>query len=701
MPFPSYLETPIEYLKGIGPQRADLLKKELQVFIYKDLLYHFPFRYADRSKFYMIKDINEEMPHIQIKGKIYHIELVGKRPKQRLQAYLKDSTANIELIWFQGIKWIKDNLQVGVEYIVFGKPSLFKGKINIIHPELDIANEKNINRIFYLQPFYSTTEKLKTKGFDSKSISKCTFNLIENLPNIKEPLPDNVIKELKLISYQDAVRNIHFPSGLDKLHNAEFRLKFEELLYIQLKILRVKLHREEKAKGYIFERIGDYFNNFYKNNLPFELTRAQKKVLKEIRQDLGSGKQMNRLLQGDVGSGKTLVALMSMLMALDNGLQACMMAPTEILAMQHYETVLKMLNKLNIEVRLLTGATKSKERKEILAGIKNNSIQILIGTHALIEDDVQFQKLGLAVIDEQHRFGVEQRARLWQKVECLPHVLVMTATPIPRTLAMTLYGDLDVSIIDEMPVGRKPIKTIHRYESGRLQVFGFIKEQIKLGRQVYIVYPLIQESEKMDYKNLMDGFESISRAFPLPAYKVSIVHGQMKSADKEYEMQRFLKGETNIMVATTVIEVGVNVPNASVMVIESAEKFGLSQLHQLRGRVGRGAEQSYCILITGNKLSKEAKLRLNTMVRTTDGFEIADTDLKLRGPGDISGIQQSGILNLHIADLAKDAHILQLARQIAIKILREDPHLESKENESLKKNLEASQYKNTNWSKVS
>ncbi|HKR05731.1 MAG TPA: DUF559 domain-containing protein [Bacteroidia bacterium] len=869
----NFFETQIEFLKGVGPQRARVLNKELELFTFNDLVHHYPFRYVDRTKIYKIKEINDQMPYIQLKGKIVSVTSLGKQRATRLVAQFRDETGTVELVWFRGIKWMRDTLKAGIEYIVFGKPALFQNKINIVHPEMEVVSEaaETINK--RLQPFYNTTEKSKAKGIDSRAILRWQRKLAEKISfqEINETLPEYLITELKLISLKEALTTIHFPPDTNELRKAQFRLKFEEFFYLQVKLLKLKLVRTEKYKGKIFSKVGDQFNYFYHHRLPFQLTNAQKKVLKELRKDLGSGKQMNRLLQGDVGSGKTLVALMSILLSIDNSYQACMMAPTEILARQHFETIKNFLGDMKINVELLTGSTKNKERKQILENLKNNTSHILIGTHALIEDDVHFNNLGLVVIDEQHRFGVEQRARLWMKRSpsptlperkgeqpagfsngikdvntkpvygyqtarnssydilkldqqelkkgtteaeeilwnylkgknleqfkfrrqhiidefivdfiCLskkiiveidggypndpkiieadnlrtgilkdigfkvirfsneevlvniekvlkkikqelsffsggearvqdslsfgegrgeaPHVLVMTATPIPRTLAMTLYGDLDVSVIDELPPGRKHIKTVHYFESKRLLLFGFLKEQVKLGRQIYIVYPLIEESEKMDYNNLMEGFEAISREFPIPQYKVSIVHGRMKSKDKDYEMKNFAEGKTNIMVATTVIEVGVDVPNASVMIIESAERFGLSQLHQLRGRVGRGAEQSYCILMTGSKLSHEARQRLETMVRTNDGFEIAETDLKLRGPGELSGTQQSGIVGLKIADLSKDTQILDLARKAAIRILENDPRLALPQHENIFERLSVMEKDKTNWSRVS
>jgi ATP-dependent DNA helicase RecG len=698
----NFFDTPIEFLKGVGPQRGEILKKELGIFRYYDLLTYYPFRYVDRSKFYKISEINDDSTWIQLKGVITKMESVGQKGASRIVAYLKDDTGVIELVWFKGLKWIVNSVKPGTEYIVFGKPSEFNGKFNFVHPEMEAVGQSQDAISVQLQPFYSSTEKCKLRGLDSKGILKLQKTLLQSLPaNITDTLPASVIETFRQFPLRDAWLQIHFPSSPDSLKKAQFRLKFEEFFYIQLELFKRKLIKTEKYKGMLIEKIGDRFNEFYKKKLPFELTGAQKRVLKEIRSDMGSGKQMNRLLQGDVGSGKTLVALMSMIMVLDNGFQACMMAPTEILAQQHYNTLSEFLDGTGMTIALLTGSTKKKERNEILEKLQSGELDFIVGTHALIENRVQFNNLGLVVIDEQHRFGVEQRARLWGKDESLPHVLVMTATPIPRTLAMTLYGDLDVSVIDELPPGRKPIRTEHRFESSRLRIIGFMKEQIARGRQVYVVYPLIEESEKLDLMNLQTGYEAICKEFPLPQYKVSIVHGRMKAADKDREMQLFAKGFTNIMVATTVIEVGVNVPNASVMIIESAERFGLSQLHQLRGRVGRGAEQSFCILATGYKLSAEAKLRMETMVRTNDGFEIAEVDLKLRGPGDITGTLQSGVVNLKIADLAKDGAILELARKSASELLNKDPELLLPENRIVARLLDNKMNSRSDWSRVS
>ena len=698
----SFFDTPIEYLKGVGPQKGEILRKELQIFNFRDLLYHFPFRYVDRSKLYLVAEIHDDSVYVQLKGKITHINTLGDKRASRLVATFRDETGTIELVWFKGIKWIKESLKPGVDYILFGKPSEFNGKFNFVHPELEPVSTEPGPINVALQPFYNTTEKCKARFIDSKAILKLQKNLFQQLPpTINESLPNSIVHAFKLVSIRDSLLNIHFPPNPDTLKKAQFRLKFEEFFYIQLDLLKRKQFKIEKFQGKKVILIGDHFNNFFKNHLPFELTGAQKKVLKEIRSDMGTGKQMNRLLQGDVGSGKTLVALLSMIMVLDNGFQACIMAPTEILAQQHFYSISELLNGTNMSIGLLTGSTKKKQRDQLLIDLKEGKLNFLVGTHALIEDRVQFSNLGLVVIDEQHRFGVEQRAKLWSKDEAWPHVLVMTATPIPRTLAMTIYGDLDTSIIDELPPGRKPIRTEHRFESSRLRMVGFMKEQIAKGRQIYIVYPLIEESAKVDLMNLQTGYEAICRDFPLPDFRVSVVHGRMKSADKDAEMKKFASGFTHIMVATTVIEVGVNVPNASVMIIESAERFGLSQLHQLRGRVGRGAEQSFCVLMTGNKLSSDAKLRMSTMVRTNDGFEIAEVDMKLRGPGDIAGTMQSGVMNLHIADLVKDGAILETARAAAQKLLADDPHLDAAENLISKNILEDKMKGRSDWSRVS
>lgn len=699
----TFLDTPIEFLKGVGPARAELLKKELQVFTFYDLLTQYPFRYVDRTQFHTINNINSgELQYVQLRGKISRMEMIGAKRAKRFVAYLTDGTGTLELVWFAGLKWIADKIKPNVEYVVFGKPSVFNRKLNIAHPEMEEVNEENTGLASAMQPVYNTTEVMKNKGLDSRGIYKLTKTLVAQFnKNIPETLSDELLAEYKFISREDAFKNIHLPESPASLQGAQHRLKFEELFFVQLRLLRLKIVRQKNYKGFVFEKVGENFNTFFNKYLPFELTNAQKRVVKEIRADMGSGKQMNRLLQGDVGSGKTLVALMAMLIALDNGFQACIIAPTEILANQHYETISKILVQMNINVDLLTGSTKKAERKLLHTKLKSGELRILIGTHALLEDDVVFQNLGLIVIDEQHRFGVAQRARMWKKNSQPPHVLIMSATPIPRTLAMTLYGDLDISLIDELPPGRKPIATVHKFDSQRLRVFGFMKEQIESGRQVYVVYPLIDESEKLDLKNLMDGYESIVRAFPLPKYKVSIVHGKMKSADKDFEMQRFVKGETHIMVATTVIEVGVNVPNACVMVIENAERFGLSQLHQLRGRVGRGGDKSYCILLTSYKLSADSKMRIETMVRTNDGFEIAEVDLRLRGPGDLTGTQQSGVVDLKIADLSRDAQILQQARTAAIQLLNNDPDIQKLTNIRIANQYVILNRNKANWSRIS
>lgn len=680
-----FLQTPIEYLKSVGPNRANLLRKEVGIFTYQDLLHFFPNRYIDRTRYYKINELQQNNAEVQIVGKIIHVKTVDQNKGKRLVATFTDETGSMELVWFRGHKWIKESLKINVPYVVFGRINTFKGQFSMPHPEMELIQEQEQSLRSAMQPVYPSTEKLSNSGITNKVINKLMQQLfLESKNKFAESLPNSILHELKLLPKNESLFNIHFPKNNSLLAKAIYRLKFEEFFYLQLQLIRKNLIHKHKIKGYNFEKVGDYFNTFYNHHLPFELTDAQKRVIKEIRNDMGSNAQMNRLLQGDVGSGKTIVALMAMLIALDNGFQACLMAPTEILSVQHYNSLLLMCKKLNIRISLLTGSTKTSERKQIFKNLEDGTLQLLIGTHALIEDKVKFKNLGLAIIDEQHRFGVEQRAKMWHKNDYPPHILVMTATPIPRTLAMSVYGDLDISVIDELPPGRKPVKTVHRYDSNRLKVFKFIRDEIEKGRQVYIVYPLIQESEKMDYKDLLDGYESIEREFPKPKYQISIVHGKMKTADKDFEMQRFVNGETHIMVATTVIEVGVNVPNASVMIIESAERFGLSQLHQLRGRVGRGADQSYCILMTSFKLTNDAKTRLETMVRSADGFEIAEVDLKLRGPGDIMGTQQSGILQLKVADIVKDGEILKLARSYAWQILKDDPALEKPENFAVK-----------------
>jgi ATP-dependent DNA helicase RecG len=696
-----FLEQDIKFLPGVGPQRAELLKKELGISTFNDLLYYFPYKYIDRTKFYTIKELSVNMPYIQLKGTVSQFETTGEGQRQRLVARFRDETGVVELLWFQGIKWVKENIRQHVEYVLFGKPTVFNGKLNFVHPELEPAENKPISTGVF-QAFYNTTEKMKQKFMTSKTLNKFQFNLLTLVEGkIYESLPAGFVSKLKLMSLPVALHQVHFPENPALLKNATFRLKFEELFYIQLKILSLKHKREGYFKGFVFSQVGFNLNTFFRDFLPFELTGAQKKVIREIRKDMGSGKQMNRLLQGDVGSGKTLVALMTALIAFDNGFQVSLMAPTEILAMQHYHSIRKMTEGLGINIALLTGSTKAVKRKIIHEELENGSLQLLIGTHALIEDKVNFKQLGLVIVDEQHRFGVAQRAKLWKKNEFTPpHVLVMTATPIPRTLAMTVYGDLDVSVIDELPPGRKPIQTLHYFENRRKQVYEFIREQVSLGRQIYVVYPLIKESEKLDLKNVENGYELLKQVFP--RYSISMVHGKMKPADKEAEMRLFKDGKTQIMVATTVIEVGVDVPNASVMIIESAERFGLSQLHQLRGRVGRGAEQSFCLLMSSYKISNESRKRLETMVRTNDGFEIAEVDMQLRGPGDMEGTQQSGIgFSLKIANLGRDGEILQFARNQASDLLDDDPKLERLENQILVHNLLKMKNTNFNWSSIS
>lgn len=693
------LDTPIEYLKGVGPARAEMLRREIEVRTFGDLLLYYPFRYVDRSKFYTVKEIDSEAAWVQLKGKITGMQTIGTGRAQRLVMTFRDQTGEIELVWFQGSRWIKDKVKVGREYVIFGKPNYFNGRFNFTHPDIEPAEDEVQLQNEPLQPYYSTSEKLKSRGFTPKNFVRIMRTLISLVQHsIPETLSQPLISMVKLMPRAEALINIHFPRDPQALVKATERIKFDELFFIQMQLLRLKYVRMEKVHGRVFGHIGSNFNAFYHQNLPFELTNAQKKVIREIRADLGSGKQMNRLLQGDVGSGKTLVALMSMLIALDNGYQACLMAPTEILATQHFKSIGKMLDGLSIEVVLLTGSTKKAVRKILHEKLRDGSLHILIGTHALIEDTVKFQNLGLVVIDEQHRFGVAQRARLWAKSEVPPHILVMTATPIPRTLAMTLYGDLDVSVIDELPPGRKPVKTYHFYEKDRLKVFRFMKDQIAQGRQIYVVYPLINESETLDLQDLMDGFDTVSRYFPLPEYQISIVHGQLKAAEKESEMKRFVEKKTQIMVATTVIEVGVDVANATVMVIENAERFGLSQLHQLRGRVGRGADQSHCILMSSYKLTADGRKRLDTMVRTTDGFEIAEVDLHLRGPGDLQGTQQSGLVGLKLASLVKDEKILKMAREFAHRTLTDDPELKKDENRPMLRYLQVNA---NDWGKIS
>lgn len=682
----NYLQTPIEYLKGVGPNRAELLKKELGIHTLQDLIHLFPNRYLDRTRYHKVNQLADSKAEIQIMGKITHIKTVEQKRGKRLVATFMDDTGSMELVWFRGTKWIREQLKLNQPYVAFGRVNRYGSTYSMPHPELELLEEHQKSLRSALQPIYPSTEKLSSSGITNRVMNTLMQQLFKGAPGgFEESLNPDLLERLKLMPKTEAYFNIHFPTNTNALAKAQFRLKFEELFYIQLQLIRKNRMHKRKIKGYPFEKVGDYFNGFFKDHLPFSLTEAQKRVIKEIRHDMGSGAQMNRLLQGDVGSGKTIVAFMSMLIALDNGFQACLMAPTEILSVQHYNGLLEWCNNLNISILLLTGSSTTSERREIHEKLENGQLQLLIGTHALLEEKVKFQNLGLAIIDEQHRFGVAQRSKLWHKNVSPPHILVMTATPIPRTLAMSLYGDLDISVIDELPPGRKAIRTVHRFDSNRLKVFRFLKDEIAKGRQVYIVYPLIKESEALDYKDLMDGYESISREFPMPNYQISIVHGKMKPADKDYEMARFAKGQTQIMVATTVIEVGVNVPNASVMVVESAERFGLSQLHQLRGRVGRGAEQSFCILMTSFKLTADAKTRMETMVRTNDGFEIAETDLKLRGPGDIMGTQQSGVLNLRIADIVKDGEVLALARAEAIALLKADPSLETTHNRGIRR----------------
>ncbi len=694
-----FLQTSIEFIKGVGPQKAKLLTTELGIFTYAQLLEHYPFRYEDRTKFYKIAELTQALPNVQFIATLVNMQTVGFGRKARLVAIAKDETGRIELVWFKGVSWMSKKLQAGVSYLIFGKVTKFGSKLTITHPEIEPLTEGNSAK-GQLRPVYSTTEKLKNKYIDSKGIAKAIETIIKPaLQHVNEPLPQELIHRLSLMPKPEAVFHIHFPQNLQSLEKARFRLKFEELFYIQIQLLSIKSGRAKKYKGKIFDDT-QLLTKFYKEQLPFELTNAQKRVIKEIYRTMKSGVQMNRLLQGDVGSGKTIVAFICMLIAIGGGAQAALMAPTEILAEQHFESLKPFAKSMGLQIAKLTGSTKASERKKLHLALKTGVLTILVGTHALLEDNVQFKELGLAVVDEQHRFGVAQRSKLWSKnKDVFPHVLVMTATPIPRTLAMTLYGDLDISVIDELPKGRKPIKTIHYYESKRLKVHGFIKQQVALGRQVYMVFPLVEESEKLDLKAVTDGYENIKRSFP--NYHISIVHGRAKSADKAFEMARFAKGETQIMVATTVIEVGVDVPNATVMIIENAERFGLAQLHQLRGRVGRGVDQSYCILMSDVKLSADARTRINTMVRTNNGFEIADMDLKLRGPGDLMGTQQSGVLDLKIADLAKDAAILQLARDAASELLEKDDMLEKPEHHTLKLKMQELKNQSINWSMIS
>ena len=686
----------------MGPSRAELLAKELGIFNYADLLNLFPNRYIDRTQFFKIDQLEPNNSEVQIVGKITSFRTIEQKRGSRLVANFVDETGTMELVWFRGAKWIKDSIKLETPYVIFGRVNAFNNAFSIPHPEMELVVDYKKNLRTSMQPVYPSTEKLNNKGITNRVINKLIQSLFEDIGGrFEETLSVEILNKMKLISKSEAMFNIHFPKNQSLLTKAQQRLKFEELFFIQLQLIRKKLIRKSKIKGYVFEKVGYHFNNFYQNHLPFDLTNAQKKVIKEIRKDIGNGAQMNRLLQGDVGSGKTIVAVMCMLIALDNGFQAALIAPTEILAMQHYNAVSELLGLMDVSIKLLTGSSKTSERKIIHHDLENGELQILIGTHALLEDKVKFKNLGIAIIDEQHRFGVAQRSKMWMKNLLPPHILVMTATPIPRTLAMSVYGDLDISVIDELPPGRKSIKTLHRFDRNRLGVFKFIRDEIAKGRQIYIVYPLIKESEKMDYKDLMDGYESISREFPIPNYQISIVHGKIKSKDKEFEMQRFIKNETQIMVATTVIEVGVNVPNASVMIIESSERFGLSQLHQLRGRVGRGSDQSYCILMSSFKLTNDAKTRLETMVKSSDGFEIAEVDLKLRGPGDIMGTQQSGVLNLRIADIVKDAGLLQEARIVAMDVLKVDNNLSLPKNKNINNTYQKIARNKAVWANIS
>ncbi|MEZ7838592.1 MAG: ATP-dependent DNA helicase RecG [Flavobacteriales bacterium] len=699
---PHMLDTPIEFLKGVGPQRAEVLQKELHVFRYRDLLELYPFRYIDKTRFHKIAELQADLADVQIVGKIIRIKEEGVGRKKRIKAIFQDDTNSMDLVWFKGISWVRKTLKVGEDIVVFGKPTLYNSTFSISHPEIETLESHKKSLVTAMQGVYPSTEKLGVRSLHSKGISKLIHELLEQVASyIPETLSIEIRKEYKLISKREALVNVHFPQSEALLAQAHRRLKFEEFFFMQLAMLKLKQHKKETYLSYPFSKVGTHFNTFYKEQLPFELTGAQKRVLKEIRLDVATGKQMNRLVQGDVGSGKTIVALMAMLIAKDNGFQACLMAPTEILASQHFQGLKDMVEAVGMKMALLTGSTKVARRREIHAALESGELDILVGTHALLEDKVQYKNLGLAVIDEQHRFGVSQRSKMWKKNSKPPHVLVMTATPIPRTLAMAVYGDLDISLIDELPPGRKPITTFHKTDKHRLSMFHFLKQEIEKGRQIYIVYPLIEDSKTLDYKDLMDGYDSISRHFPKPQFQVSVVHGRMKAEDKEAEMARFVKGETHIMVATTVIEVGVNVPNASVMVIESAERFGLSQLHQLRGRVGRGSEQSFCVLMSGHKLSADAKTRLKTMVQTQNGFEIADVDLKLRGPGDIMGTRQSGLVNLKLADLTKDSKILQYARQIASELLDKDPEIVCVENRPILKEYMRAHHIKMQWSTIS
>lgn len=698
----SILSNPVEYLKGVGPLRGDMLKKELLIFTFKDLLEHFPLRHIDKTEVKLIRDITYQTDFIQVAGKLTAFHITGTGRGRRLVGELQDSSGVLELTWFQGVSWISRSLEVGREYLVFGKPGFFLGKPQITHPEVELYTPEKAGGKGFLEPIYPATEKLKTKGLNGRNIGKLMFNLFSVLSekDLPENLPQHLINALKLTSRWQAYKGIHFPGGKEDFDRAVYRIKFEEFFLAQLRLAMIRSNRQRYSKGIVFSSVGVLFNGFYEKYLPFSLTGAQKRVLKEIRQDTAHGRQMNRLLQGDVGSGKTIVALMTMLIAADNGFQSCMMAPTEILAQQHLTGITELLKEMPVEVRLLTGSVKTKERKKILAEVAAGEVHILIGTHALIEKDVQFKDLGMAIVDEQHRFGVAQRAKLWEKGEVPPHVLVMTATPIPRTLAMTAYGDLDYSVMDELPPGRLPIKTVHRYEYSRHQVMDFIKAELQKGRQAYIIFPLIEESEKLNYENLMKGYENVKAYFPEPHTYISMVHGKMNGDLKDINMKRFVDNDTQIMVSTTVIEVGVNVPNASVMVIESAEKFGLSQLHQLRGRVGRGAEKSYCILLTSDNISKEARERLSVMCSTNNGFVIAEKDLEIRGPGDIEGTRQSGLMNFKLANIVEDREVLDMAKNFASDLLADDPDLGQEKNRVLKEFL-AMQHGKTAWSKIS
>lgn len=700
---PQLLDTPIEFLKGVGPKRAELFKKEFEIYTFEDLLHYYPYRHVDKSQTHQIKDIVSEEVYIQLRGKVASYEILGERYKRRLVAQFHDQSGRIELVWFNSIKWIEDLLKRKREFIVFGRPTLFNGRWNITHPELeDPMNQAQSTVSVAFQPLYNSSEKAKKGGLDSRAVSKLMVTLLNNVKGaVPERLSPQLISKYKLLPIGEALENIHYPKSNELLSQAKLRIKFDELFFTQLKMLKIKVENSVKSEGFLFPIVGETFHDYYRNHLPFELTNAQKRVIKEIHTDLKSGKQMNRLLQGDVGSGKTITALMVMLIAKDNGYQSCMMAPTEILATQHYESLKRLLKKTKVTVGFLSGSTKESERKVLLEQLSTGEIDIIVGTHALIEDRVQFSNLGLVVIDEQHRFGVEQRAKLWKKNVIFPHVLVMTATPIPRTLAMTVYGDLDLSVIDELPKGRKPIITKLLFEKDRLALIGFIRQQIQLGRQVFVVYPLIEESEKMDLFDLMAGYDVMSHHFPYPEFGVGIVHGKMKAEEKEAGMQNFVEKRTHILLSTTVIEVGIDIPNASVMVIENAERFGLSQLHQLRGRVGRGAEQSYCILMGGQKISKEGKERLRAMVQTQDGFEIANIDLRLRGPGELEGTRQSGILDFKLADIIKDEKLVAFTRNLAKELLEQDPELKKPEHKPIKKHLDRIIGKNQHWSKIS